>query len=379
MIVLKLNLGKSRSGRGQVEGETLEPQISSSLNVSVCFVVVEVSGKASPEIRIKQQNRRRGNSRTRKQAMLNSSSFFVLAAYMDLGALKYLLFVFLLLTYVCILTWNLLLLSVICLNRTLRAEPMYVFLCSLLLNELYGSTALFPFLLAQILRDVHVVSAPACFLQIFALYSYGAVEFSMLAVMAYDRYLAVCRPLQYGSSMTPAKTAALTALTWGYSALMNLVVTYGLTFPLRLCANVIPKVYCDNFFVVRLSCSDTKLNNAFGLTNVFLRLVLLVALILYSYGRILCVCLGGSVQARRRALGTCTPHVLTLVNFMCGALFEVVQSRLDMSALPNVIRVFLSLYWLSLQPLASPLLYGLKLTKIRLELRKLLQRQALTR
>ncbi len=120
-------------------------------------------------------------------------SDFTLAAYFDTGLFKYLYFLMVILLYTFIVFSNLLLIVLICLNRSLH-EPMYMFLCSLFVNELYGSTGLFPFLLLQILSDIHTVSASFCFLQIFCLYSYGGVEFSNLAIMSYDRYLAICFP-----------------------------------------------------------------------------------------------------------------------------------------------------------------------------------------
>ncbi|XP_020795050.2 olfactory receptor 49-like [Boleophthalmus pectinirostris] len=295
-------------------------------------------------------------------------SYFVLGAFVDLGPLKYMMFVFLLLLYISIVVSNVLLVLVIGLDRTFH-EPMYLFLCTLFVNEVFGSSVIYPLLLSQILEDAHVISTTLCFLQIFLLYSYGSIELGTLAIMSYDRYMAICRPLQYSSIMTPCKIAALTTLTWFYSISMNLIFVYGLTAPLKLCGNFIPKVYCDNFWVVRLSCSDTRLRNVLGLVNTTCALVSLLMLILYSYGRILHVCFNSPASTRRKALSTCTPHLVSLLNFSFGGLFEIIQSRFDLNALPIVLRVCLSLYWFSLQPLINPLVYGLKTTKIRLVIR----------
>uniref|UniRef100_A0A8C6THI6 G-protein coupled receptors family 1 profile domain-containing protein n=1 Tax=Neogobius melanostomus TaxID=47308 RepID=A0A8C6THI6_9GOBI len=298
--------------------------------------------------------------------MLNSTpvTHFVLGAYMDIGLLKYPVFVFLLLWYAAILLSNLLLIAVISQSRSLH-EPMFVFMCALFVNEVYGSTAIFPMLLSQILHEAHVITRAACLLQIFCVYSYGGTEVNMLTLMSYDRYLAICCPLQYSSSMTPTKMAALITLCWSYSLILNLFITYGLTGRLKPCGNVIDKVYCDNFWVVRLSCSDTTADKIFGLVNGLCRLLCVITLILYSYGRILRVCLSSSKRARQTALGTCVPHLLSILNFSCGGLFEVMQSWFDMSAVSTPLRVFLSLHWLTVQPLASPVIYGLKMTKIR--------------
>ncbi|XP_051255020.1 olfactory receptor 4D1-like [Dicentrarchus labrax] len=305
--------------------------------------------------------------------MLNATkvSYFTLGAYFDTGTFKYLYFLIVLTFYILIVCANLLLIVIICMNRSLH-EPMYIFLCSLFVNELYGSTGLFPMLLVQILSDIHTVSASFCFLQIYCLYSYGGVEFLTLAVMSYDRYLAICYPLQYNTRMTFNKIAILTAVIWFYPFLINTLIVAGLTLPLQLCGNIINKVYCDNYYVVKLACSDTTVNNIFGLCHMFTVIFGLIILIIYTYIRILKVCFSGSKQTRQKAVSTCTPHLVSLLNFSCGCFFEIVQSRFIINNLPNILRIFLSLYWLTCQPLFNPLLYGLKMSKIRIAYKCLL-------
>ncbi|KAF0031010.1 olfactory receptor 10A6-like [Scophthalmus maximus] len=297
---------------------------------------------------------------------LNSSavSHFTLSAYMDTGPWRYFFFLIVLCLYVLIVLSNVLLVVVICVNRSLH-EPMYLFLCSLFVNELYGSTGLFPFLLLHILSDSHTVAAPLCFLQIFCLFSYGGAEYLNLAVMSYDRYLAICHPLQYNTHMTVNKTAALIGVTWLWPLLLCLVMT-SLSESLHLCENVIHKVYCDNYSVVKLSCSNTSVNNVYGLFITSVSILSPLTLILFSYVKILRVCFSGSSQTRQKAVATCSPHLVSLLNFSFGAFFEILQSRFDMNYLPNVMRIFLSLYWLTCQPLLNPLVYGLNLSKMRI-------------
>ncbi|XP_039635299.1 olfactory receptor 1-like [Perca fluviatilis] len=247
--------------------------------------------------------------------MINSSyvSYFTLAAYFDTEMFKYLYFLLILSLYMLIVCANLLLIVVICKNRSLH-EPMYLFLCSLFVNELYGSTGLFPFLLVQILSDIHTVSAPFCFLQIFCLYTYGSVEFTNLAVMSYDRYLAICYPLQYHIHMTSNKVVVLIAVTWSLPFFAVFVTTL-LSASLQLCGNIINKVYCDNYYIIKLACYETRVNNVYELVAV--------------------------------SLSVCVP------------------SRFDMSSVPNVLRILLSLYFLTCQPIFNPLMYGLNIRALR--------------
>ncbi|XP_062275965.1 olfactory receptor 10A6-like [Scomber scombrus] len=298
--------------------------------------------------------------------MMNSTqvSYFTLSAYFDTGAFTYLYFLIILSLYMLIVGSNVFLIVVICMNRSLH-EPMYLFLCSLFVNELYGSTGLFPFLLLQILSDIHTISKPFCYLQNFMLYSYGGVEFLNLAIMSYDRYLAICYPLQYNTRMTFNKIAMLIAVTWLIPLLLCVVMT-SLTNSLQLCGNIIEKVYCDNYSIVKLACFDITINNIYGLFITSLTILCPLILIFYTYMKILKICFSGCKQSRQKAVSTCTPHLASLLNFSCGASFEVVQSRFNMSNVPNILRIVLSLYWLTCQPLFNPLLYGLNMSKIRM-------------
>ncbi|XP_030601142.1 olfactory receptor 52D1-like [Archocentrus centrarchus] len=290
-------------------------------------------------------------------------SYFILGAYLDTGTTKYLFFLILMCLYSLIISANILLIVVICVNRSLH-EPMYMFLCSLFVNELYGSTGLFPFLLIQILSDVHTVSAPLCFLQILCLYSYVGVEILSLTAMSYDRYLAICCPLQYNTQMTSTMVFVLIAVSWIYPILL-VSVTVSLSSPLQLCGNIIYKVYCDNFAIVKLACSDTTVNNIYGLISTAFSIFVPLILICFTYMRILKVCFSGSKQTQQKAISTCTPHLASLINFSFSACFEVLQSRFNMNNLPNVLRILISLYWFICPPLFNPVLYGLKMSKIR--------------
>ncbi|XP_068588219.1 olfactory receptor 2A14-like [Cebidichthys violaceus] len=299
--------------------------------------------------------------------MLNSTSstlsYFSLGAYVRVGNVKYLYFMLTAMLYIIIAIVNISLIVVICMNRSLH-EPMYLFLCSLFVNELYGSTGLFPFLLVQILSDIHTVSASLCFLQIYCLYTYASIEFCNLAVMSYDRYLAICYPLQYNTHMTFNKAVIFIAVLWFYS-FVKFLITLSLNIRLTFCGNIINSLYCSNYLVVKLACSDTEVNNIYGLFSTVLTILVPLLPILYSYMKILQICFSGSKQTRQKAVSTCTPHLASLLNFSFGCCFEIVQSRFDMTSVPRVLRIILSLYFLIIQPLLNPIMFGLQMSKIR--------------
>ncbi|XP_050921541.1 olfactory receptor 52D1-like [Lates calcarifer] len=303
--------------------------------------------------------------------MVNSTlSYFILGAYMHVGSLKYFCFIITAMIYMIIVIANTSLIVIICMNRSLH-EPMYLFLCSLFVNELYGSTGLFPFLLLQILSDIHTISVPFCFLQIFCLYTYANVEFCNLAVMSFDRYLAICYPLQYNTQMTSNKVFIFIIFVWLFS-FVKFLITLSLNIRLTLCGNIINSLYCSNYLVVKLACSDTTVNNIYGLFAAALSVVVPLLPILFSYIKILKICFSGSKHTRQKAVSTCTPHLASLLNFSFGCLFEILQSRFDMESVPSVLRIILALYFVILQPLLNPIMYGMQISKIRNACKKLM-------
>uniref|UniRef100_A0A3B3TH11 Odorant receptor, family 64, subfamily E, member 1 n=1 Tax=Paramormyrops kingsleyae TaxID=1676925 RepID=A0A3B3TH11_9TELE len=217
---------------------------------------------------------------------------------------RYFYFSVILIMYSSIILANSLLISLICAERSLH-EPMYMFLCNLCINELYGSTGLYPVLLLNMLSETHEISKTHCILQVF------------------------------------------------------LATTVIFTVMLPLCGNAINKVYCDNYSLVKLSCISTSTNNIYGLVNLFFSIVVPFFLILYSYAKILIVCLK-SKGSQVKALKTCSPHLASLLNFSVACLFEIVQSRFDLSYIPSLIRVILSVYFLMISPIFTPMIYGLR-------------------
>ncbi|XP_018591803.2 olfactory receptor 142-like [Scleropages formosus] len=301
--------------------------------------------------------------------MENSSHItsFVFTVFQEMGPIRYFYFCVILMMYISIIFANSLLVGLICAERSLH-EPMYLFVCSLCVNELYGSTALYPALLVNMLTDVHEISKDKCILQIFCIISYGTIELCNLAVMAYDRYVSIYHPLKYRLIMTPAKVSVFISIVWIYSVI-KVSITVSMTARLPLCSNTVNKVYCDNYSLVKLSCISTTAVNVYGLAGLFLTVFGLSFLIVYSYGKILRVCLT-SEESRKKALKTCAPHLASLMNFSLASAFELVQSRFDLSHVPAALRVFVSVYFLMISPLLTPLIYGLRNTKIRTVFKK---------
>ncbi|XP_063060809.1 olfactory receptor 10J1-like [Engraulis encrasicolus] len=273
-------------------------------------------------------------------------------------------FLLTILVYFLIVLFNVTILLVVLKDKSLHEQPMYLLMCCLLFNSLYGSSALFPRLSADLLWTTHAISRPACFTQIFVIYTYGVSEYTVLTVMAYDRYAAICAPLQYHTIMTQRKTFLLIFCAYSWSFFCLSVAIY-LSSRLPLCGNRIPRVYCSNWSVVRLSCVSTVANNIYGYFTSLTTLVMPVVFILFTYIRILIVCRKSTAEHRGKALQTCLPHIVSFVTYSFATFSDIAISRYEPGEIINTLALVISLEFIVIPPLLNPLMYGLNLPDIR--------------
>ncbi|CAF91295.1 unnamed protein product, partial [Tetraodon nigroviridis] len=293
----------------------------------------------------------------------SETEYFVLAAYGDVGEFKYLYFSIMLLWFVSIWVVNVVLILVIYIDKQLH-EPMYIFLCNLSVTEISGSTSLYPLMLSQMLSDTHRVTVPFCFLQMSYIYTSASVEFCSLAAMAYDRYVAICHPLQYSLIMSTGRVCKIILAVWGYSFFTFLVLLLFLIH-LDLCGNVINKVFCDYYRIIQLACSVSLIEKMSDMYFAFLTVIVPFSLILFSYLKILAVCLKASKENTQKAVSTVTPQIVSVSNLFVGCTFHFLESRTDVTFLPVNIVIFFSVYLLIFQPMINPFMYGFSLPKIK--------------
>ncbi|XP_030633604.1 olfactory receptor 6N2-like [Chanos chanos] len=292
---------------------------------------------------------------------LSSVLVFTLSGFSEIRETWHMLFGITLLCYIVILWFNMTIIVTIILNRRLH-EPMYIFLCNLCINVLYGTAGFYPKFMYDLLSEFQVISYAGCLTQAFAIYSSVLCDFSTLAIMAYDRYVAICRPLEYHTKMTNYTVMKCILFSWFvpfFCISTSLVLTTGLT----LCGSSIEKLYCEIWAVVKLSTSSTVVNNVFG----YMVMILYIChtfFIICSYIRLIGAC-QNSAESRSRFMQTCIPHLVVLLNFTVAVLFDVMYSRYGSRNFPQGLRNFLALEFLIIPPIINPVIYGLKLTKIR--------------
>ncbi|XP_005940508.1 putative gustatory receptor clone PTE01 [Haplochromis burtoni] len=295
---------------------------------------------------------------------------FVLAAYANIGALKYMYFVIMLFWYLSICVANTVVIVIIQVDRRLH-EPMYILLCSLCVNEINSSTSLYPLLLSQMFSDSHEVTVPWCFLQMCFMYISAPAEFWGLAAMAYDRYISICHPLCYNVIMNTKRVFLLILLVWIFS-LVSFILSFSFIFGLKFCRNIVDNVYCDHQLMIRLSCSVSTQSYIseifFALVSIFIPFTLISV----SYFKILAVCRKTSIENKQKAVTTCTPQIVSVSNLFVGCIFHSIDFRFLIARVPDEVRVILPMYVLICQPMLTPFLYGFNLPKIRHSFKRLL-------
>ncbi|XP_037646585.1 olfactory receptor 4E1-like [Sebastes umbrosus] len=271
------------------------------------------------------------------------------------------LFSLTLVCYCLIVVVNVCLVLTIILDQNLH-EPMYVFLCSLCINGIYGAAGFYPKFVFDLLSDIQVISYEGCLLQVFVIYSNTKIDYSILVLMAYDRYVAICRPLEYHSVMSVRKTAVLLGFSWLVPLCCELMVGT-LTSTLKLCGSHIDKLYCENWSVVKLACGSTRANDIVGLIVIAFYCAH-VLIIVCSYVQLVKSALK-SREGRRKFTQTCVPHLLCLLNVTAALLFDVMYSRYGSASVPQTLKNFMAIQFLIIPPIINPVIYGLILTKIR--------------
>ncbi|XP_060799484.1 olfactory receptor 1D2-like [Neoarius graeffei] len=283
---------------------------------------------------------------------------------------RYMFFSMTALFYQFVLLCNIAIIFCIASDKQLH-EPMYIFLCNLCINTLYGTSGFYPKFMYDLLAPFHVISYAGCLTQVFVIYSSALCDYSTLTVMAYDRYLAICKPLEYHLEMTNQKILKCIIFCWLPPFICMSVVVL-LASRLTLCSSTIEKLYCETWAVVKLACFSTTVNNIIGYI-VILTYFGHAVLIAFSYIHLIKNC-RTSKESKYKFMQTCVPHLVSLLNITIALLFDVFYSRYGSISLPQALRNFMALDILFLPPLLNPLIYGLKLTKIRKQAMRLLLR-----
>ncbi|XP_068952873.1 olfactory receptor 6C2-like [Petaurus breviceps papuanus] len=283
-------------------------------------------------------------------------TLFILKGLTDDPQLQVLLFIFLFLNYMLSVTGNLTIIILTLVNPHLKT-PMYFFLRNFSFLEVSLTTACIPRYLYSMSTGDNTISRDACFAQIFFVIFLGAAEFFLLATMSYDRYVAICKPLQYTTIMN-SKVCNQLLLGSGLSGLMIILPPLSLGLQLEFCdSNVIDHFGCDAFPLLQIVCSDTEFVERMVLIFAILTLIITLLLVVLSYAYIIRTVLRfPTAQQRQKAFSTCTSHMVVVSITYGSCIFMYMKPAKEGVALNKTVSILTT----SVTPVMNPFIYTLR-------------------
>ncbi|XP_064360125.1 olfactory receptor 14A16-like [Dromaius novaehollandiae] len=304
--------------------------------------------------------------------MSNDTSFseFLLQGFADTRELQLLHFSLFLGIYLAALLGNGLIITAIACDHHLHT-PMYFFLLNLSILDLGSISTTVPKSMANSLWDTRAISYPGCAAQLFSFFFLGSADYYLLTVMAYDRFVAICRPLHYGILMDSRSCVKVAAAAWGSGFIYALLHTAN-TFAIPLCqGNTVDQFFCEIPQILKLSCADAYLREL-GLLVVSLCLAFgCFIFIVVSYVQIFTAVLRiPSEQGRHKAFSTCLPHLAVVSLFVSTGMFAYLKPpSLSSPALDLVVAVLYSV----VPPAVNPFIYSMRNKELKDALKKLIQ------
>ncbi|KAM9172857.1 olfactory receptor 52E2-like [Pangshura tecta] len=266
--------------------------------------------------------------------------------------------------YIIGLFGNFMLLFVIGKEQTLHKQ-MHLLLCMLALTDIGMSTSVVPKALCIFWFNMKGITLGGCLTQMFFIHTVSAMQSAVLVTMAFDRYVAICNPLRYGTILTNARIAKL-----GLVGLTRAVL-FILPMPLLLsrlpfCANrIIPHTYCEHMAVAKMSCGDITVSRTYGLVIAIVVNGSDLTLIALSYGLIIRAVLRiASKEAHLKTLNTCTAHICVMLMSYTPSLFSYLTHRFGQGIASHVHVTFANFYLL-VPPMLNPIIYGAKTKELR--------------
>ncbi|XP_004705884.2 olfactory receptor 15 isoform X1 [Echinops telfairi] len=299
----------------------------------------------------------------------SSTDAFILLGVSDHPQLEIIFFVVILISYLMTLVGNATIILLSHLDARLHT-PMYFFLSNLSSLDLAFTTSSVPQMLINLWGPDKTISYGGCVTQLYVFLWLGATECILLVVMAFDRYVAVCRPLHYTTIMNPRLCWLLAAIAW-LGGLGNSVIQSTFTLQLPLCGHrKVDNFLCEVPAMIKLACGDTSLNEAVlnGVCTFFTVVPLSIILISYCYiaQAVLKI---SSAEGRRKAFNTCFSHLVVVCLFYGSAIYAYLlpakTSNQDQGK-------FISLFYSVVTPMVNPLIYTLRNKEVKGALRRLL-------
>ncbi|XP_020633664.3 olfactory receptor 14A16-like [Pogona vitticeps] len=297
------------------------------------------------------------------QTLKNQSSFtnFLLLGFSEIHEVQVLLFTVFLVYYLVAVGVNLLIISAVATDHHLH-NPMHFFLMNLAVQDVGQISVILPKSIANSLMDSRQISYSGCIAQVLFYILFAASDFFLLTVMAYDRYVAICAPLQYEMLMNKQACLQMIAIVWISSFLYGVLHSAG-TFAAPFCSNIVNQFFCEIPQLMKLACSDLYLIEvAFMLLSVVVSggcFIFIIVTYAYIFTAVLKI---PSMQGRHKALSTCLPHLFVVSIFVLTGFSVYVQPFSNSS---SYLELAMTILYSMVPPLMNPIIYSMRNEKIK--------------
>ncbi|XP_067465278.1 olfactory receptor 52N5-like [Thunnus thynnus] len=275
----------------------------------------------------------------------------------------YPVFLFLFFSYLFIIFANVGIAVLVFTDKSLH-QPMYLLFWNLSVNDILGNSILVPRLLIDMLRppSERLINYYVCLVQAFISHMFGTTTHTVLMIMAFDRYVAICNPLRYVAIMTNKMVIKLTVSAWGV-AFVLVGILLGLTIRLNRCRTLITSPYCDNAALFRLSCESVFINNVYGLTFTVVLFTGSIGSIVLTYTKITVVCLTSKNKSlNSKALKTCSTHLTVYLIMLISGILIITLHRFPQY---SHYRKLCSILFHVIPGGLNPIIYGVQSKEIR--------------
>uniref|UniRef100_A0A8C3WZX0 Olfactory receptor n=1 Tax=Catagonus wagneri TaxID=51154 RepID=A0A8C3WZX0_9CETA len=299
--------------------------------------------------------------RTRKQSNFTAVVEFTFEGFSSFHEHQLTLFVVFLALYILTLAGNITIVTIIRIDHHLHT-PMYFFLSMLSTSETIYTLVILPRMLSSLVGVSRSISLAGCATQMFFFVTFGITNCFLLTAMGYDRYVAICNPLRYTVIMNKRVCAQL---GWGACSIGLIVATTQVTsvFRLPFCATKVAHFFCDIRPVMKLSCTDTTINEILTLIISVLVLVVLMGLVFISYVLIVSTILKiASAEGRKKAFATCASHLtVVIVHYGCASIAYLKPKSENTKDQDQLISVTYTV----ITPLLNPVVYTLRNKEVK--------------
>ncbi|NWZ34557.1 OR4S1 protein, partial [Brachypodius atriceps] len=299
----------------------------------------------------------------------SSMKEFILLSLSENRVVQKISFVVFLLFYTLTVAGNLLIVLTVTSSRHLNS-PMYLLLCHLSFVDVCFSSVTAPQMISGFLVENNTISFAGCIGQLFGLHFFGCTEVFILTAMAYDRYVAICRPLRYPALVSRRLCGRMVGVSWAGGFLHATLQTLP-TALLPFCGpNKVAHYFCDVHPLLHLACADTRAESLAAVANSGIISLSCFLILVTSYVVILVSLRGQTLAGWHKALSTCGSHITVVILYLGPSTFVYIRPSGDLSKDRSV-----AVFYTIITPMLNPFIYTLRNGEVRGAVRKLCRRK----